>query len=182
MFTLCMPHKSSIFVPAIPQPAIPPPTSTTYDPNHQCTKCMLTPGGPALCPDAHVLTPFFSNIAVEPFTGPPQAGSRRAAPQQSRVSPGRAARGGAAYPSGQSSPYVHATVPPRARPPPRGLRSRAVLTVYLTSCPLVCQVPNNKAPRRLPRSSACSRKQSALTIPGLLICYLLFVVYFCYLE
>jgi hypothetical protein len=30
--------------------------------------------------------------------------------------------------------------PPRARPPPRGLRSRAVPTVYLTVCPSLCQV------------------------------------------
>ena len=107
----------------IPQPAVPPPTSPTYDPDHQCTKCMLTPGGAALCPDAQVPTPFldsfFANIAVEPFTGPPQAGSRRAAPQQSRVEshPGRGARGGKACPSGQSSPYVPATVPPTRAPP-----------------------------------------------------------------
>ena len=84
---------------------------------------MLTPGGAALCPDAQVPTPFldsfFANIAVEPFIGPPQAGSRRAAPQQSRVErhPGRAARGGKACPSGQSSPYVPATVPPTRAPP-----------------------------------------------------------------
>ena len=84
---------------------------------------MLTPGGAALCPDAQVPTPFLdsfsANIAVEPFTGPPQAGSRRAAPQQSRVEshPGRGARGGKACPSGQSSPYVPATVPPTRAPP-----------------------------------------------------------------
>ena len=82
---------------------------------------MLTPGGAALCPDAQVLTPFLdsfsANIAVEPFIGPPQVGSRRAAPQQSRVSPGRVARGGKACPSGQSSPYVPATVPPTRAPP-----------------------------------------------------------------
>ena len=84
---------------------------------------MLTPGGAALCPDAQVPTPFldsfFANIAVEPFIGPPQAGSRRAAPQQSRVEshPGRDARGGKACPSGQSSPYVPATVPPTRAPP-----------------------------------------------------------------
>ena len=84
---------------------------------------MLTPGGAALCPDAQVPTPFldsfFANIAVEPFIGPPQAGSRRAAPQQSRVEshPGRGARGGKACPSGQSSPYVPATVPPTRAPP-----------------------------------------------------------------
>ena len=107
----------------IPQPAIPPPTSITFDPDHQCTKCMLTPGGAALCPDAQVPTPFldsfFANIAVEPFIGPPQAGSRRVAPQQSRVEshPGRGARGGKACPSGQSSPYVPATVPPTRAPP-----------------------------------------------------------------
>jgi hypothetical protein len=104
-----------------PQPAIPTPTSTAYDPDHQCTKCMLTPGGPALCPDAQVPTPFldsfFANIAVEPFTGPPQAGSRRATPQQLRVSPGKATRGGRACPSGQSSPYVPATVPSTRAPP-----------------------------------------------------------------
>ena len=84
---------------------------------------MLTPGGAALCPDAQVPAPFldsfFANIADEPFIGPPQAGSRRAAPQQSRVEshPGRGARGGKACPSGQSSPYVHATVPPTRAPP-----------------------------------------------------------------
>jgi hypothetical protein len=58
-----------------------------------------------------------TNIVVEPFTGPPQVGSRRATPQQSRVSPGRAARGGTACPSGQSSTYVPATIPPTRAPP-----------------------------------------------------------------
>jgi hypothetical protein len=79
------------------------------------------PGGPALCPDAKVPTPSLdstlANIAAEPFTVPPQAGSRRAAPQRSRVSPGRVARGRKACPSGQSSPYVLATVPPARVPP-----------------------------------------------------------------
>jgi hypothetical protein len=69
--------------------------------------------------------------------------------------------------------------PPRSRPPPRGLRSRAAPTVHQTVYPSICQVPKNKAPRRLPSSSACSRKQSAMTIPCLLICDLLFVVYPC---
>ena len=89
MFTLCMPHKSSIFVPAIPQPAIPPPTSTTYDPNHQCTKCLLTPSGPALCPDALVPTPSLdslpANMAAESYIGPPQATSQVSLPSGLQV-------------------------------------------------------------------------------------------------
>ena len=44
-------------------------------------------------------------------------GPRLAAPPQSRVSPGRVARGGKARPSGQSSPYVPTTVPPPRAPP-----------------------------------------------------------------
>ena len=130
-----------------------------------------------------VLTPFLdsfsANIAVEPFTGPPQAGSRRAAPQQSRVErhPGTPAglhAGERLVPRDSPLPTFLPRFPPRARPPPRGLRSRAVQTVHLIVCPSVCQVPKNKAPRRLPRSSACPRKQSAMMIPCLLSCDLLF--------
>ena len=73
----------------IPHPAIPPPTSTTYDPNHQCTKCLLTPSGPALCPDALVPTPSLdslpANMAAESYIGPPQATSQVSLPSGLQV-------------------------------------------------------------------------------------------------
>ena len=93
-----------------------------------------------------------TNIVVEPFTGPPQVGSRRATPQQSRVSPGRAARGGAAYPSGQSSPYVPATIPPTRAPP----------TAWAALVRSTDSIPNS-----MPISMPGTEEQGATTVASL---------------
>ncbi len=104
--------------------------------------------------DAAAQASFFANIAVEPFIGPPQAGSRRAAPQQSRVEshPGRGARGGKACPSGQSSPYVPATVPPTRAPP----------TTWVALARSTDSIPN-----RMPVSMPGTEEQGATTAASL---------------
>jgi hypothetical protein len=116
-------------------------------------------------PSAQVPSPSLdslpANMAAEPHTGPPQAGCRLAAPPQSRVSPGRVARlGGRIVPRDNPLPTFLPGSPPRARSPPRGLRSRAVQTLVLAMC--VCGL--NPPTQRQGQKSAELRRDSPLRL------------------
>jgi hypothetical protein len=70
-------------------------------------------------------------MAAEPYTGPPQAGSQQAAPHNRVSLPAGLHAGERLVPRDVPLPTFLPRFPPRARPPPRGLRSRAVPTVHL---------------------------------------------------
>jgi hypothetical protein len=169
----------------IPQPTVPPPSTHLHcirprPPLHevyadarvrvrhtgvatQCSNSMWWQPSPSL-------DRFPTNVAAEPHIGPPQAGSRPAAPPHCLSRHG--CTWGKACPPGWSSPYVLATVSPSWAPQAtwaalaHSTRNNLPTNVGGSSgkSPPQRQVHTDTALRRRPHSSVCSRRKQSLAM------------------